>query len=154
MPPAFSLGYHQCRWNYRDEADVASVDAGFDSTDVRHGVLWLDIEHTGQKRYMAWDASAFPTPERMIEDVASRGGKMVAIVDPHVKKDPKYPIHREAESRVLRQESRPGRISTNWCWPRSSAYLGVVSPVVRDWWSKNSRSTRARSPATCTSGTT
>jgi hypothetical protein len=22
MPPAFALGYHQCRWNYKDEADV------------------------------------------------------------------------------------------------------------------------------------
>ena len=78
---------------------MAAVDAGFDAHDVPYDVLWLDIEHTDGKRYMTWDASAFPTPKRMIEDVASRGRKMVAIVDPHVKKDPKYPIHREAESR-------------------------------------------------------
>ena len=39
MPPAFSLGYHQCRWNYRDEADVAAVDAGFDEHDVPYDVL-------------------------------------------------------------------------------------------------------------------
>ena len=25
LPPFFSLGYHQCKWNYRDEADVAEV---------------------------------------------------------------------------------------------------------------------------------
>lgn len=136
MPPAFSLGYHQCRWNYRDEADVASVDAGFDEHDVPYDVLWLDIEHTDGKRYMTWDASAFPTPERMIEDVASRGRKMVAIVDPHVKKDPKYPIHREAESRGYYVKNPDGSDFDGWCWPGSSAYLDVVSPVVRDWWSR------------------
>jgi alpha 1,3-glucosidase len=25
IPPLFSLAYHQCRWNYKDEADVAQV---------------------------------------------------------------------------------------------------------------------------------
>lgn len=25
LPPLFSLGYHQCRWNYNDEADVRCV---------------------------------------------------------------------------------------------------------------------------------
>lgn len=27
MPPMFALGYHQCRWNYKDEADVREVDS-------------------------------------------------------------------------------------------------------------------------------
>lgn len=50
MPQAFSLGYHQCRWNYRDEADARAVDAGFDAHDIPYDVLWLDIEHTDGKR--------------------------------------------------------------------------------------------------------
>lgn len=28
LPQLFSLGYHQCRWNYRDQEDVKNVDAG------------------------------------------------------------------------------------------------------------------------------
>ena len=42
--------YHQCRWNYNDEADVAAVDGGFDAHDIPYDVLWLDIEHTDGKR--------------------------------------------------------------------------------------------------------
>ena len=41
MPPLWALGYHQCRWNYRDEADVAAVDAGFDEHGIPYDVLWL-----------------------------------------------------------------------------------------------------------------
>ena len=50
MPQYFALGYHQCRWNYRDEADVKMVDATMDSYDIPYDVIWLDIEHTDGKR--------------------------------------------------------------------------------------------------------
>ena len=51
LPPLFALGYHQCRWNYRDEKDVAAVEAMFEQLDYPYDVLWLDIEHTDGKRY-------------------------------------------------------------------------------------------------------
>jgi alpha-glucosidase (family GH31 glycosyl hydrolase) len=34
--------------------------------------------------------------QAMIDAVASTGRKMVTIVDPHVKRDDKYGLHREA----------------------------------------------------------
>jgi alpha 1,3-glucosidase len=49
----FALGYHQCRWNYRDEADTLAVDAGFDAHNIPYDVIWLDIEHTDGKRCAA-----------------------------------------------------------------------------------------------------
>jgi alpha 1,3-glucosidase len=51
LPPLFSLGYHQCRWNYRDEKDVAAVNNQFEALDFPYDVIWLDIEHTNGKRY-------------------------------------------------------------------------------------------------------
>ena len=50
MPQYFALGYHQCRWNYRDEADVKAVDTSMDLYDIPYDVIWLDIEHTDGKR--------------------------------------------------------------------------------------------------------
>ena len=50
----FALGYHQCRWNYRDEADTRAVDAGFDEHNIPYDVIWLDIEHTDGKRCGLW----------------------------------------------------------------------------------------------------
>lgn len=46
----FSLAYHQSRWNYNDEEDVAGVDAGFDLHDIPMDVIWLDIEYTDGKK--------------------------------------------------------------------------------------------------------
>lgn len=55
----------QCRWNYRDEADVQAVDSGFDEHAIPYDVLWLDIEHTNGKRYLTWDSHLFPNPVAM-----------------------------------------------------------------------------------------
>lgn len=29
-----------------------------------------------------------------------------------------------------------GYIACSWCWPGSSSYLDVTSPVVREWWAQ------------------
>ena len=39
LPPKFALGYHQCRWNYKDEADVLGVDAKFEEHNFPYDVL-------------------------------------------------------------------------------------------------------------------
>ena len=134
LPQLFSLGYHQCRWNYRDEADVAQVDAGFDAHTIPYDVIWLDIEHTNGKRYFTWDETLFPTPIRMQDDIASRGRKMVTIVDPHIKRDTQWDVFKDADSKDLFVKNKDGQPFDGWCWPGSSSYLDVTDGRVRDWW--------------------
>jgi mannosyl-oligosaccharide alpha-1,3-glucosidase len=134
MPQRFSLGYHQCRWNYRDETDVRSVDAEFDNHNIPYDVLWLDIEHTRGKRYFTWDMDKFPDPSRMQKDLAARGRKMVTIIDPHVKRDKKYEVHRVAEVNNYYVQTPEGKPFEGWCWPGSSSYYDFTSPVARAAW--------------------
>ncbi len=134
LPPLFALGYHQCRWNYKDEADVFAVDAKFEELAFPYDVLWLDIEHTDGKRYFTWDAALFPNPAAMQDKLAARGHKMVTIIDPHIKKDANYWVHSEAVSKGLYVRKADGGEYEGWCWPGSSGYLDFTSSAVRDWW--------------------
>ncbi len=136
MPPRFALGYHQCRWNYKDEADVAAVDAKFEEHSFPYDVLWLDIEHTDGKRYFSWDKALFPEPAAMQNRLAERGRKMVTIVDPHIKRDSSWRIHTEATDKGLYIKSKDGGDFEGWCWPGSSSYLDFTAPHVRDWWAQ------------------
>lgn len=90
MPSMWSLGYHQCRWNYNDERDVAAVNQGFEDNDMPYDTIWLDIEHTNGKRYFTWDNRKFGTPAQMIDQIGEKARKMVTIVDPHIKIDNSY----------------------------------------------------------------
>jgi len=137
LPPRFALGYHQCRWNYKDETDVLGVDAKFEEHNFPYDVLWLDIEHTDGKRYFTWDHHLFPDPASMINKLAARGRKMVTIIDPHIKRDSGYFVHKTATDNGYYIKNRHGSDFDGWCWPGSSSYLDFTSPKVRDWWASN-----------------
>lgn len=134
IPPKFSLGYHQCRWNYRNTEDVYAVHRGFEEHDMPYDVLWLDIEHTDGKRYLTWDKNAFSDPVAMQQRLASEGRRMVTIVDPHVKRDPNYYVYKEALARGHFIRDVKKEVFDGWCWPGSSSYLDMLSPEVRAWW--------------------
>lgn len=134
MPQLFATAYHQCRWNYRDEEDVEHVDSKFDEYDIPYDVLWLDIEHTDGKKYFTWDRSLFPNPEEMQKKLAAKGRHMVTIIDPHIKRDDSYYIHKEATELGHYVKDATGKDFDGWCWPGSSSYLDMLSPEVRSWW--------------------
>jgi len=137
LPQLFSLGYHQCRWNYKSEDDVKDVDKKFDENNIPYDVIWLDIEHTDGKRYFTWDKNNFPTPADMQNAIASKQRKMVTIVDPHIKRDNNYYIHSEASSKGYYIKNKDNNDYDGWCWPGSSSYLDFTNKVVRDWWATN-----------------
>lgn len=137
LPPIFSLGYHQCRWNYRDEADVYFVHSKFEELDYPYDVLWLDIEHTDGKRYFTWDDKTFPNPIEMQTKLGSQGRRMVTIIDPHIKRDSQYYVHKEATALGLYVKDNSGKNDFDgWCWPGSSSYLDFTAEKVRSWWAE------------------
>ncbi|KAL0487848.1 mannosyl-oligosaccharide alpha-1,3 glucosidase [Acrasis kona] len=136
LPQKFSLGYHQCRWNYKDEEDVRNVDAKFDEYNIPYDVIWLDIEHTDDKKYFTWDAHNFPTSEAMQLNVASKGRKMVTITDPHIKRHSGYHVHDEAARHGYYVKTPSGSDYEGSCWPGQSSWLDYFNPVVRDFYAK------------------
>ena len=45
-------------------------------------------------RYFTWDAAKFPNSVEMQNKLAAKGRKMVTIIDPHIKRDGNYHIHK------------------------------------------------------------
>ncbi|XP_042493218.1 probable glucan 1,3-alpha-glucosidase [Macadamia integrifolia] len=136
MPQQFATGYHQCRWNYRDEEDVEQVDSKFDEFDIPYDVLWLDIEHTDGKKYFTWDRVLFPHPEEMQNKLAAKGRHMVTIVDPHIKRDESFPLHKEATQKGYYVKDATGKDFDGWCWPGASSYPDTLNPEIRSWWAE------------------
>uniref|UniRef100_A0A3Q1BD83 Glycoside hydrolase family 31 N-terminal domain-containing protein n=1 Tax=Amphiprion ocellaris TaxID=80972 RepID=A0A3Q1BD83_AMPOC len=134
FPPLASLGYHQCRWNYNDQEDVQSVDAGFDEHDIPYDFIWLDIEHTDGKRYFTWDPHKFATPKEMLQGLMDKKRKLVAIVDPHIKVDSNYKIHNEIRSKGFYIKNKDGGDYEGWCWPGSASYPDFFRADMRAWW--------------------
>lgn len=136
LPQYFAIAYHQCRWNYNDEVDVLTVDNKFDEYGIPYDVLWLDIEHTDGKRYFTWDYSKFPDPEKLQKKLASKGRKMVTIVDPHIKVDNDYYIYKEAKDQDFFIHDSKNKPFDGWCWPGSSSWVDFLNPKAFSWFTE------------------
>ncbi len=69
-------------------------------------LVFMNVTHAC--RYLTWDAATFPHPQKMQEDIASRGRKMVTIVDPHIKRDPAYGVFKTAQDKGFYVKNKDG----------------------------------------------
>jgi mannosyl-oligosaccharide alpha-1,3-glucosidase len=137
LPQQFSIGYHQCRWNYMTDGDVKSVDRKFDKYQIPYDVIWLDIEYTDQKKYFTWNPLTFPDPRGMQKQLDSVDRKLVIIIDPHIKSADNYPILDELKRNDLGVKNKDGYLYEGSCWPGSSHWVDCFNPAALDWWAKN-----------------
>ncbi|KAG8224893.1 hypothetical protein J437_LFUL004634 [Ladona fulva] len=77
----------------------------------------------------------FSDPVAMIEHEVAKGRKMVAIVDPHIKRDGSYFLHNDAEANNFYVKNKDGKVYEGWCWPGSSSYLDFYDDKVMDYYS-------------------
>ena len=137
LPPYFATAYHQCRWNYNSQDDVREVDEGFDAHNIPYDVIWLDIEHTNGKRYFTWDSSKFGRPEEMQANLSAKGRRLVTIVDPHIKRDSGYDVHKEAtEGHHYVKRADGSSDYEGHCWPGTSSWVDFMSADARRWWAE------------------
>lgn len=73
LPPLWSLGYHQCRWNYLSEEELLGVSNNMLKHKLPCDAVWLDIEMTERKKYFTWDKHRFPNPKQMVEQLRQNG---------------------------------------------------------------------------------
>lgn len=134
MPQEFSVGYHQCRWNYISDDDVKDVDRRMDKYKIPYDVIWLDIEYTDEKKYFTWDPHSFADPVGMGEQLDAHGRKLVVIIDPHIKKVDDYSVSTNLLSKDLAVHNKEGEIYEGWCWPGSSNWIDCFNPKAIEWW--------------------
>ncbi|RWS14928.1 neutral alpha-glucosidase AB-like isoform X1 [Dinothrombium tinctorium] len=137
MPPYYSLGYHQSRWNYFSDKEVMEVDRGFDEHDIPLDAIWLDVEYTADrsKKYFTWDSRSFSDPKTLTSNLTSMGRRLITIIDPHLKRDTDYAVYNEAVKENYLIKTKEGNDYDGWCWPGASVYPDYINPVVREWWS-------------------
>lgn len=134
LPQLFSLGYHQCRWNYLTQDEVVEVVDKFDEKDIQLDTVWLDIEYTDGKRYFTWEPSNFSNPLEMIAYLTSTGRHLTFIIDPHTKKDDEYRYYKQNKEMGYYVKDKDGNDFEGNCWPGMSSYVDYFNPDARKFY--------------------
>lgn len=139
LPPRWALGYQQSRYSYETRGRVEEVAREFRRRQLPCDVLHLDIHHMDGHRVFTF-GKAFPKPAEMVARLARKGFKVVTIVDPGVKDDPKFGVLRRGARRDAFVKQADGAADfTGEVWPGKARFPDFLSAPVREWWGDEQR---------------
>jgi len=134
LPPLWGLGYHQCRWSYKNEEKVREIKNGFEQHQIPLDALYLDIHYMDGYRVFTFDNDRFPDPPGLVDELMADGVRTVVIVDPGVKIDRGYRIYDEMMENKYYVYDKDGGPFTASVWPGPVHFPDYYREEVRDWW--------------------
>ena len=135
IPNIFSLGYHQSRFSYEDLNEIKELDNKFDKYEVPYDSIWLDIDHTDNKKYFTYDIKKFSKEEtkKFFLDLDKKGRKVVVILDPHIKVDNWYSVYYKSKNNYfIKNEDSTDFIGNCWCG--DSSFLDFFNKETINFW--------------------
>src|SRR5271165_1152660 len=134
LPPRWALGYHQCRWGYKEQSEVEAVAAGFAEAGLPLSALHLDIDYMDGYRTFSVDRDRFPDLAALSAGLARRGTRVVTIVDPAIRVDPRNEVYRQGVEGGHFVADARGEPVLGTVWPGWAAFPDFTAPVTRAWW--------------------
>ncbi|MFZ0533708.1 MAG: glycoside hydrolase family 31 protein [Anaerolineales bacterium] len=134
MPPRWVLGYHQSRWGYRSEADIREVVKGFEKHDLPLNAIHLDIDYMDGFRVFTINSKNYPGMKRLTSDLEEMGIKVVASLNPAVKRDRNYKVFVDGTAKDVFCKLPTGNILSGVSWPGWSVFPDFSKPEARMWW--------------------
>jgi len=134
LPPRWALGYHQCRWGYRTEADIRAVLAGFQEHALPLSAIHFDIDYMDRYRVFTVNEESFPDLTGLLADLDAAGVKGVTIIDPGVAKQDDFALYREGHHQGYFLALADGSEANAMVWPGMVGFPDFSNPAVRQWW--------------------
>jgi alpha-glucosidase len=136
-PPLWALGHHQCRWGYRSIADLNALADQYEQHKIPCSALWLDIDYMDGFRVFTFNDAHFENPNEQFKALLERGYRVVPIIDPGVKIDPKYEVYKDGLHERVFCENPEGTPYVGFVWPGATAFPDFSMKDARAWWARH-----------------
>ncbi|KAL9944111.1 hypothetical protein D7B24_004845 [Verticillium nonalfalfae] len=130
LQPYWGLGFHQCRYGYRDAFDVAEVVYNYSQAGIPLETMWTDIDYMDARKVFTLDPRRYPVEKvrQIVDYLHEHDQHYIVMVDPAVAYEESDIVNRGRQDDIWLQH------------PNGSEYLGVVWPGVTifpDWFAEN-----------------
>jgi len=149
MPPAWALGFSQCRGMLTNEKLTREIAQGYRKHQIPCDIIYQDIGWTQHLQDFNWNPKAYENPRGMVADLAKMGFKIIVSQDPVVSKGNSTDWHTAAspDSKIQFQNAdslgyftkdvRTGKTyDMPWPWGGNCGVVDFTKPEVADWWGK------------------
>jgi alpha-glucosidase len=135
MPPAWALGFSQCRGLLTNEQLTRDIAKGYRDRQIPCDIIYQDIGWTNYLQDFKWREGNYKDPVKMLSDLSAMGFKVIVSQDPVISQN-NTPQWKEADSLgFLVKDIRTGKsYDMPWPWGGNCGVVDFTNPAVADWW--------------------
>lgn len=137
MHTYWGLGFHQCKYGYRDVYQVAEVVANYSAADIPLETMWTDIDYMDLRRVFTLDPERFPLDkvQALVSTLHERQQHYIVMVDPAVAyRD--YPPFNDGVSSDSFLKISNGSVYKGVVWPGVAAFPDWFAPSTQNYWNE------------------
>ena len=134
IPPFWGLGWHQCKWGYKNTGQLKEVRQNYIKNDIPLDALWTDIDMMDQKRNFILNPSFNDVPD-FIKYLHNNGQHFIPLVDYGIPKktyDPYYRMGLSSNAFLYSNFTKEFLISD--VWPGESVFPDFFIDEGIDLW--------------------
>ncbi|KAG2021281.1 alpha glucosidase [Coprinopsis cinerea AmutBmut pab1-1] len=136
--PYWGLGFHQCRFGYKDFVDVAGVISKYKASGIPLETMWADIDYMDRRLIFTLDPQYFPLNRmREIVDYLHRNNQhFIVMTDPAVGYLPNagYGPYDRGEQLGVWVKNPDGSNHLGLVWPGVTVIPDWFHPKVEEYW--------------------
>lgn len=135
LPPAWALGFSQCRGLLTNEELTRSIASGFRERQIPCDIIYQDIGWTQHLQDFNWRKENYKDPQKMLSDLSELGFKVIVSQDPVISQNNLHQW-READSLgFFTKDIRTGKsYDMPWPWGGNCGVVDFTNPAVANWW--------------------
>ena len=135
LPPFWSLGFHQCKWGYKNDKEIRYVYNNYISNELPIDTFWGDIDILQDYRIFTLNEKNFANLPNLIHEIHENNYKFIPIVDlgfPMKDIDEFYMRGKETNAFIKSNYTKEDLIS--YVWPEHAVFPDFFSKAGNDLW--------------------
>jgi alpha-glucosidase len=138
MTPYWGLGFHQCKYGYRDVYEVAAVVANFSAHDIPLETMWTDIDYMDRRRVFTTDPERYPLDlyKDLVDTIHARDQHYIVMVDPAVYYSEPNPARDAGLEYDAFIKDTDGSVYKGVVWPGPSYFPDWFHPNTQKYWTE------------------
>jgi len=137
MPPFWSLGWHQCRYGYKNIDEVKTVYEKYTQYGIPLDTMWNDIDYMDGFRDFTTDPVRYPKQQvrQFVSQLNANNQHYVVIVDPGIKHEPGYaPYDIGKQLNIFIKKNDGVNDIVNTVWAGNCTFPDFSNPKTLPYW--------------------
>eukprot|EP00826_Nyctotherus_ovalis_P045551 TRINITY_DN5053_c0_g1_i18.p1 TRINITY_DN5053_c0_g1~~TRINITY_DN5053_c0_g1_i18.p1 ORF type:complete len:797 (+),score=236.90 TRINITY_DN5053_c0_g1_i18:92-2482(+) len=135
LPPLWALGFHQCRWGWKNLNEVKDVVKMFEYKDIPLDVVWSDIDYMQDFRDFTVDKKNYEGLGLFVDELHKKGMHWVPIIDAGLKFDSEDKYFKEGETtNAFIKSAKTKKTLIGMVWPGYAVYPAWMSNNASELW--------------------